>query len=135
MPLVCPLWVGGDSLSHQEGIADQSDLYKIGYSSSSVEERIKSAKHEPTYLIALVQIVTSFECYNLNPQKLELILHKFFGHVCLEVDVFDRNCKRHTPREWFLAPLPVIEEAMRLVITGEITGFKYSAENKLIEKR
>jgi hypothetical protein len=120
------------SLSSQPGIADQTDLYKIGYSSSSVEERIKNAKDEPTYLMAPVQIVTSFECYNLNPQKLELILHKFFGQVCLEVDVFDHNGKRHTPREWFIAPLPVIEEAIRLVITGEIVGFKYDKEERLI---
>ena len=120
------------SLSSQPGIADQPDLYKIGYSSSSVEERIKNAKDEPTYLMAPVQIVTSFECYNLNPQKLELILHKFFGQVCLEVDVFDHNGKRHTPREWFIAPLAVIEEAIRLVITGEIVGFKYDKDERLI---
>jgi hypothetical protein len=120
------------SLSSQPGIADQTDLYKIGYSSSSVEERIKNAKDEPTYLMAPVKIVTSFECYNLNPQKLELILHKFFGQVCLEVDVFDQNGKRYTPREWFIAPITVIEEAIRLVITGEIVGFKYDKEERLI---
>ena len=120
------------SLSSQPGIADQTDLYKIGYSSSSVEERIKNAKDEPTYLMAPVKIVTSFECYNLNPQKLELILHKFFGQVCLEVDVFDHNGKRYTPREWFIAPITVIEEAIRLVITGEIVGFKYDQEERLI---
>ena len=40
------------------------NLYKIGYSSIPVEERIKSAEQEPTYLMAPVKIVTTFKCYN-----------------------------------------------------------------------
>ena len=123
------------SLSQQVGIKDQPDLYKIGYSSGAIEDRIKNAADDPTYLMAPVQMVTSFECYNLNPQKLELILHKFFGHACLEVDVFDNKGKRHSPREWFIAPLPVIEEAIRLIMTGEIVNFRYSHENRLIVTR
>lgn len=123
------------SLSQQEGIGDEPDLYKIGYSKGSVEERIQHAADDPTYLMAPVQIVTSFQCYNLNPQKLELMLHKFFGQVCLEVDVFDASNKRHTPREWFIAPLPVIEEAIRLIISGEITEYRYDPATKLIRKK
>ena len=123
------------SLSSKEDISNKKDLYKIGYSSGSVEERIKNAEEDPTYLMAPVQIVTTFECFNLNPQKLELILHKFFAEVCLEVDVFDSTGKRHTPREWFIAPLPVIEEAIRLIISGEITGYRYDARTKLIRKK
>jgi len=123
------------SLSSQPEIAVQADLYKIGYSSGAVEERIKNAKDDPTYLMAPVQIVTSFECYNLNPQKLELILHKFFGRVCLEVDVFDAKGKRLTPREWFIAPIPVIEEAIRLTMTGEVIDYHYDSDTKLIRKK
>lgn len=86
-----------------------------------------------------MRVVTSFECYNLNPQKLELILHKFFGAVCLEVDVFDRifdrNGKRHTPREWFIAPLTVIEEAIRLTLTGEIIDYSFDTGTNLIRKK
>jgi hypothetical protein len=73
--------------------------------------------------MAPVHILETFECYNLNPQKLELLLHRFFGKVCLEVDVFDRGGKRYTPREWFMAPLPVIEEAIELIISGGIVGY------------
>lgn len=123
------------SNSNQEEIAGEPNLYKIGYSSGPVEARIKDARDDPTYLMADVQIVTTFECYNLNPQKLELILHKFFGKVCLEVDVFDKSGKRHTPREWFIAPLAVIEEAIRLTITGEIVNFRYNTETKLIQRK
>ncbi|MDQ8193823.1 GIY-YIG nuclease family protein [Coraliomargarita sp. SDUM461004] len=123
------------SLSQQTEIATKADLYKIGFCRGAIEERIKNAQDEPTYLMAPVRILSSFECYNLNPQKLELILHKFLGHACLEVDVYDHTGKRHTPREWFLAPLPVIEEAIRLVITGEIVNFKYDHASRLIVAR
>lgn len=123
------------SLSHDPQITQQADLFKIGFSSVTVDQRIKNAEDDPTYLMAPVQAITSFECYNLNPQKLELILHKFFGQVCLEVDVFDRSGKRHTPREWFIAPLPVIEEAIRLTISEEILDYRYDAGTKLIKRK
>ena len=70
-----------------------------------------------------------------NPQKLELLLHRFFGKVCLEVDVFDKAGKRYTPREWFIAPLSVIEESIELIISGEIVNFTYDDESKLICNR
>lgn len=123
------------SLSQQKGIVDEPNLYKIGYSSGPVEERIKNVKDDPTYLMGEVQIVTTFECYNLNPQKLELVLHKFFAHSCLEVDVFDKAGRRHTPREWFVAPLAVIEEAIRLTLSGEIINYTFDTETNLIRKK
>jgi hypothetical protein len=74
----------------------------------------------------------TFECCNLNPQKLELLLHKFFGKVCLEVDVFDRAGKRSTPREWFIAPLPIIDEAIELIISGGIVNYRYDDKSRVI---
>jgi len=70
-----------------------------------------------------------------NPQKLESLLHTFFGNACLNVDVFDKKGKRCTPREWFIAPLEVIEEAINLIITGEIINYKYEANSKLIRTK
>lgn len=113
------------SKSSKPEIKEISNLYKIGFSSTSVEERVKNASKEPTYLMADVHIVTSFKCYNMNPQKLELLLHNVFGNVCLNVDIFDLDGNRHTPREWFVAPLNVIEDAIKLIISGEIVNYKY----------
>jgi hypothetical protein len=120
------------SLSVNPNIAAIRDLYKIGFSTVPIEERIKNAENDPTYLMAPVYIVETFECFNLNPQKLELLLHNFFGRVCLDVDIFDKAGKRYTPREWFIAPLPVIEDAIELIISGKIVDFIYDHQNKII---
>ncbi len=113
------------SLSSNPRIKSLENLYKIGFSTTSIEDRIKNATEEPTFLYAPVSIVTTFECYNLNPQKLEQLLHNFFGTSCLNIDIFDANGKRFVPREWFIAPLDVIEQAIKLIINGGIVNYRY----------
>lgn len=123
------------SLSEDEDIRSNSNLYKIGYSKNPVPKRIKDAENEPTYLMAPVELVTAYKCYNMNTQKFEQLIHNFFGATCLEVDVFDASGRRHTPREWFIAPLEVIEQAIGLIISGEVINYKYNIEHRIIEKK
>jgi len=120
------------SKSKDERITSIRHLYKIGYSKTEVEERIKNAEKEPTYLMAPVSIQGGWKCFNMNPQKLEQLLHNFFGSSCLELDIFDEKGKRHTPREWFIAPIEVIEQAIELIINGKVVNYKYDAENMTI---
>lgn len=120
------------SLSDNDKIRSIDNLYKIGFSKTPVEERIKNAKNDPTYLMSDVQIVATFKCFNLNPQKLESLLHTFFGSACLNIDIFDNNHKRHIPREWFIAPISIIEKVIELIIQGKILNYKYDSENELI---
>ena len=123
------------SRSSKQEIKEIRHLYKIGYSEIAVEERIKNAEIEPTYLMAPVAIVATYKCYNMNPQKLEQLLHNFFGNSCLNVDVFDSKGNRHIPREWFIAPLEVIEQAIAFILTGEIINYRYNPELEKIQKK
>lgn len=107
-------------------------LYKIGYSTTAVENRVKNAEKEPTYLMAPVEIVGVWQCYNMNPQRLEQLLHNFFGGSCLEVDIFDGNGKRYMPREWFIAPFGIIERVIELIISGRIVEYQYDVERMVI---
>ncbi len=116
------------SLSNDPQIKSIKDLYKIGYSTQPVQERIKNAAQDPTYLMADVVIITEFETFNLNLQKLELLLHRFFAESCLNFDIFDGTGKRHSPREWFIVPLPIIEAAIHLLISGEIVNYRYDGQ-------
>ncbi|WP_243698913.1 GIY-YIG nuclease family protein [Flavobacterium sandaracinum] len=120
------------SKSKDERIIEIDNLYKIGYSKVEVEERIKNAEKDPTYLMAPVKIITSWKCYNMNPQKLEQLLHNFFGKSCLNIDIFDEKKRRHTPREWFIAPIDVIEQAIELIISGEVVKHRYDEKNMII---
>lgn len=120
------------SLSDKQEIKSIKNLYKIGFSKIPVEERVKNAVLEPTYLMATVEIVTAFRCFNMNPQKLEQLLHTFFGSACLNVDVFDNEGRRHSPREWFIAPLDIINLAIDFMINGDIVNYKYDAEKEEI---
>lgn len=123
------------SKSKDEHITSIQNLYKIGYSKVDVLERIKNAEKEPTYLMAKVKIEDAWKCYNMNPQKLEQLLHNFFGSSCLNIDIFDENRIRHTPREWFIAPLDVIEQTIHLIINGEIVKYSYDVEREIIIKK
>lgn len=123
------------SESKKEEIASIKNLYKIGYSTTPVEKRIKNAENEVTYLMASVKIESSWKCYNMNAQKFEKLIHKFFGSSCLEVDVFDKKDIRHTPREWFIVPLEAIEQVIALIITEKILDYEYDAVNQIVKNK
>jgi hypothetical protein len=123
------------SLSEKPEIRDIGDLYKIGFSTQLSEERIQNAANDPTFLMAGVKLVAEFETYNIDVQKFESLLHRFFAEACLEVDVLDNNGARHTPREWFVVPLQVIKIAIKLMINGEIVDFRYDPKTREIKAR
>ena len=85
--------------------------------------------------MAPVKIEGAYKCYNLNPQKLENILHTFFGNVRLQVDITDLEGNRRIPKEWFIVPLDVIEKAIGLIISGEIINYRYDVENMIIVEK
>ena len=123
------------SLSPDPQISKLENLYKIGFSKVDVMERIKNAEKEPTYLMAPVKLIASYGCLNMNPQKLEKLLHNFFGNSCLNIEITDPNGKRHIPREWFIAPLDVINDAINLITSSKIIEYKYDSDNQMIVKR
>lgn len=118
------------SKSKNPKIAELKDLYKIGFSKYKVEDRIKNASKEATFLFADVEIVDKYTCYNLNTHNFENLIHRFFGSCCLNIDIYNEKKQRITPREWFVVPLPVINEVISLIISGGIVNYKYDLENR-----
>ena len=124
------------SKSTDAKISEIKNLYKIGYSTTPVENRIKNAEKEPTYLMAPVQIEAEYKTFNMNTQKFEQLLHNFCGASCLNIDIYDDKLRRHMPQEWFIAPLDVIDKAIELIITGEIIQYKFDKDlEEIIEKK
>lgn len=124
------------SKSRNPKIASIENLHKIGFSTVDVKRRIINAANEPTYLNADVEIVATFKCLNLNTQKFENLIHRFFKDVQLQIDILGDGNERVSPREWFVVPYPIIERVIGLFISGEIVNHYYDRKDQaIIEKR
>lgn len=114
------------SLSTQPDIARlDGQLFKIGFTTGLFEDRIRSAADDPTFLMAAVKPVISYEAINLNANKFENILHRFFAEARLDIEINDRFGKPFRPREWFLLPLPIIEQTIPMILDGSIVRHRY----------
>lgn len=119
--------------STKKEITGIKDLYKIGFASGSVDDRIKNAKNEATYLFADVQKVATYRVYNRNADKLEGLLHRFFAKACLDIDLYNEQGQRLNPREWFVVPFEVIEETIQLILNENIVNYEYDPLTKKIK--
>jgi hypothetical protein len=119
--------------STKKELAGIKDLYKIGFASGSVDDRIKNAKNEATYLFADVKKIATYKVYNRNADKLEGLLHRFFANACLDIDLFNEKGQRLNPREWFVVPFEVIEETIQLILNENIVNYEYDTETKRIK--
>lgn len=123
------------SLSTDPLIANIKDLHKIGFSTTSVEQRVKSAAVSPTYLMAAVKIVADYRVYNLKASALENLLHRVFAEVRLDLTQIDRKGKQYDPSEWFIVPRDVINEAIAMIMSGEIAEYEYDkVQQRLIPR-
>ncbi len=105
--------------------AHRGILHKIGVTGGSVERRIENAKLDPTFLMADVEIVATYKLCNINRTKLENLIQRIFDPVRLDINIKDRFGNPVVPREWFLVPLFVIDEAVSRIKDGTITDYRY----------
>jgi hypothetical protein len=105
--------------------ASRNLIHKIGVTNLAVEKRIAGARLQPTFLMADVEIVARYELYNINRAKLENLIHRIFTPARLEIEIQDRFGNPVVPREWFLVPLKVIDEAVDRIKDGTIRDFVY----------
>ena len=114
------------SLSSHPFVAEHRELiHKIGVTGGKVETRIANAEKDATYLLADVEVVATYKLHNLNRTKLENIFHRLFGAAQLDLTIEDRFGNPVKPREWFLVPLHVIDEAVQRIRDGSITEVVY----------
>ncbi len=110
-------------------------LHKIGVTGGDVKKRIANAEKEATYLLAGVEIVATYELYNINAKKLEHLIHQFFDAARLGIEIKDRFGNPVTPKEWFMVPLAAIDELVEHLKDGTLTNCKFNPETAKIEKR
>jgi hypothetical protein len=123
------IYVLRSKLDHPVINQSRDVIHKIGVTGGDVKKRIGNAKIDPTYLMADVEIVATYELFNINRQKLEALLHRFFDNAKMEIQIMDRFGKPVVPREWFLVPLFVIDEVVEKIKDGTIGEYRYDTES------
>ncbi|MCT2251700.1 GIY-YIG nuclease family protein [Corynebacterium sanguinis] len=113
------------SLSNHPDLLGLDNLYKIGFTSGSVEKRIAGAEKSATYLNAPVEVVADYRVYNVRPSALEHLLHRVFSSVRLDAAVVDEVGGHAAATEWFLVPLSVIDRAIEMIMSGDIVNYVY----------
>jgi hypothetical protein len=123
------------SKSNHPTVAENREvLHKIGVTGGSVEKRIANAAIDATYLLAEVEVVATYELYNINRKKFERLMHRVFEPARLKIDIKDRFGNPVVPREWFLVPLFVIDEAIEKFKAGTIGDYVYDLSAARLEK-
>lgn len=122
------------SLSKVQAISELQNFYKIGFTTSTVENRIKNAENEPPYLMAPVRIEASYRMMNLNSHIFETIIHRILDVAQVQLVVKDNKGEEHHPKEWFQVPLPVINTIIEKISNGSITEYTYNPDIQCLER-
>lgn len=121
------------SQSQHPFVAEHRELiHKIGVTGGKVATRIANAAHEATYLLAEVEVVATYKLVGINKHKMEALFHRIFAPAQLELTIEDRFGHPVKPREWFLVPLHVIDEAVQRIMDGTIAGAVYDPASAVL---
>lgn len=109
--------------------ANRDVIHKIGVTGGKVETRIAHAALEATYLLAEVEVVREYPLAGINRTKMEALLHRIFAPAQIDLTIEDRFGNPVRPKEWFLVPLPVIDDAVQRFVDGTITEVIYDPQS------
>lgn len=107
--------------------ANRDLIHKIGVS-GNLDKRFTNAAQEASYLLAEVELVASYDLFNINRHKLEGLLHRFFANARVDLEINDRFGNPVRPREWFLVPLDVIDQVVKAIEDGSISSLRYDVQ-------
>lgn len=114
--------------------ANRDVLHKIGVTGGKIETRLANAALDPTFLLADVEVVATYVLYNVNRVKLENLIHRVFDPAQLDIEIKDRFGNPVKPREWFLVPVFVVDEAVKRIKDGTITDYVYDPNQARLVK-
>lgn len=117
------------SKSTDPDITKYQHLYKIGFTTQTVEERIANAKNEATYLYADVEIVAVWKVYNVKTVNLENAIHHLFDKVQLQL-----TAGIYTPKEWYVVPLDIVDDAINILMSGKKVAYDDTLQQLITEE-
>lgn len=104
-------------------------IHKIGVTGGKVNTRLANVQNAPTFLLADVEVVATYKLANINRVKFEALIHRVFEQALLEIELEDRFGRKVKPREWFLVPLNIIDEAIDKIKDGTIVDYVYDPKS------
>lgn len=123
------LYVLRSRSDHPTIAANRELIHKIGITGGSVESRIAGARDDATFLLADVDVVATYRLYEVNRPRLEALIHRVLDPVRFDAAIPDRFGKSVRPREWFMVPLPVLDEIVGRIGDGSLAGMVYDAQS------
>ena len=112
------------TLSNNPVLKAVPNLFKIGYTESTVEERTRNAERDIAFLESPIRIVASIECFNLNPHRFEALIHGFLSVQRLKIELTGKNGQTYRPKEWFSVPLDTARDVVKRIIDGTIIQYR-----------
>lgn len=109
-------------------------LHKIGFSTQDVYERIRGAETDPTYLEAPVKVEANIRCFNLDPRKMESLIHAFLANQRISMTMFTRTGRANVPREWYNVDLETALEVAKHIADGTIMEYRMDNTTNRIKR-
>ncbi|TLX16767.1 GIY-YIG nuclease family protein [Rhizobium sp. MHM7A] len=117
-----------------EALRSFEHLYKVGVTTGQPKARVAGAKDDPTFLFGRAVLLKHYAIYNSDPRQIEAKLHAFLSAVCLDIEIQDRFNRPYKPKEWFLVPLPVIDQIVDRIVDQTLVRYRYDRlERCLVE--
>lgn len=125
------------SKSKEPAIAEVSGiLLKIGVTTQEVRRRIADARNDPTFLLAPVELVATYDLVNLSWRKVEGLLHRFFDAARpRDLWITDRFGRKVYPREWFYVLPEHVSRAVQAIREGTLHELEYDPESQTIRQK
>lgn len=111
-------------------------LLKIGVTTQEVRRRIADARNDPTFLLAPVEVVATYDLVNLSWRKVEALLHRFFDAARpRDLWITDRFGRKVYPREWFYVLPEHVSRAVQAIREGNLHEMEYDPESQTVRVR
>lgn len=111
-------------------------LLKIGVTTQEVRRRIADARNDPTFLLAPVELVATYDLVNLSWRKVEQLLHRFFDAARpRDLWITDRFGRKVHPREWFYVLPEHVSQAVQAIRDGNLHELEYDPESQTIRRK
>ena len=111
------------------------NLVKIGFTTTSIEKRLRNAERDRTYLCAPVKLIHSITCYDMNTHKFEKIIHAFLNDQRLSITMIDKEGRRYRPEEWFTVSAETALQVANHIADGTISQYRLDNVSGSLKRR